>query len=108
MRCYLGVGQPVLFNLFTQEHREHFLRGEDQVVAPLTRNLAQNPLEQFLLGKEDGVDAFLERLGPSGHGYETLKCSRIPTAVPAGRRQARRGPSACQRIGLQPDEVFWR
>lgn len=111
MRCYIGVGQPVLFNLYTQQHRDQFLRREDQVVDHLARNLDQNPLELFLFGTDD-ADAFLERFGPSGHGYETLvfphpdRGVREINVCAPGVDKLDGVRAACQRMAIQPDEVL--
>lgn len=69
VRCYLGVGQPVLFNRFTPEHLAHWLRAEDREVPGLGRSLSVEPLEVFFFGQSE-VERFCDRFGLVGPGYE--------------------------------------
>lgn len=122
MRCYLGVGQPVLFNLFTQEHRAHFQRPEDRVVNQLARTLEVKPVEMFLFGRED-VDAFLKRFGTPNSAagssratprapYETFlfdhpeRGIREVNVCAPGVDKLDGVRAVCQRLGIQPDEVL--
>lgn len=122
MRCYLGVGQPVLFNLFTAQHRDQFLRPEDRVVDQLARKLEVSPVEMFLFGQDD-VDAFLERFGTpeSSTGstgahrhlpYETFvfdhpaRGIREVNVCAPGVDKLDGVRAACQRLGIQSDEVL--
>ncbi len=111
LRCYLGVGEPVLFNLFTAEHRQHFQRREDRVVDHLARTLEKRPLELFLFGTDE-VDQFLERFGPKGYGYETLvfphpdRGIREVNVCAPGVDKLDGVRAACQRLGIQSDEVL--
>lgn len=71
LRCYLGMGHPVLFNFFTPTHLDRFLRADDVVVSDLHRTLNEDPLEIFLFGTWE-VDSFLNRFGQQGPGYELV------------------------------------
>jgi Cof subfamily protein (haloacid dehalogenase superfamily) len=69
VRSYLGVGRPVYFNRFTDEHVARFLRPEDRVASRPEEWIGPGPLEIFLFGSTD-VTAFLELFGTNGPDYE--------------------------------------
>ncbi len=71
LRYYVGYRSPVLFNFFTDEHRESFLREEDRAEPALNAVLDRAPVEIFLFGTWE-VDSFLARFGTEGPGYEAL------------------------------------
>lgn len=69
LRCYLGANKPVLFNRFNDEHRQNWLRPEDQCLPDAGESLAVEPLEIFLFGNEE-VDILIEQFGVLTHDYE--------------------------------------
>jgi Cof subfamily protein (haloacid dehalogenase superfamily) len=109
LRYYLGVGHPVLFNLFTAEHQERFRRPEDVLCEDLHDRLPMGPLEIFLLGTWE-VDSFLERFGPRGSGYEAVVFQQPPARAinvcAPGVDKVEAVAAVARRLGLHRREVL--
>ncbi len=71
IRCYLGVGYPVVFNRFDLAHQLCWLRPEDRLVAHAGATLEVDALEIFIAGWES-VDRFIGDFGLSGNDYELV------------------------------------
>jgi len=108
LRYYLGVGHPVLFNLFTAEH-QRFRRPEDTVWEDLHERLPMGPLEIFLLGTWE-VDSFLERFGPRGSGYEAVVFqqgdARAVNVCAPGVDKVEAVAAVARRLGLHRQDVL--
>ncbi len=71
VRCYLGVGQPVVYNRFDLAHQLCWFKPEDRLVPDLRDTLDVDPLEIFISGLES-VDEFVRHFGLEGPGYELI------------------------------------
>lgn len=71
VRCYLGVGQPVVYNRFDLAHQLCWLEPEDRLVPNLRDTLDTDPLEIFISGL-DSVDGLISRFGLQGPDYELI------------------------------------
>jgi Cof subfamily protein (haloacid dehalogenase superfamily) len=109
LRWYLGVGQPVLFNFFTEEHLARFLRPEDTAVPELHRTLAVDPLEIFLFGTWE-VDAFLARFGTRGPGYEAVvfphDATREINVCAPGADKVEGVAAVARHLGIPPSDIL--
>jgi Cof subfamily protein (haloacid dehalogenase superfamily) len=109
VRCYLGVGRPVLFNFFTAEHLAAFRQAEDEAVPDLHRTLDTDPLELFLLGNWE-VDSFVGRFGRVGPGYELVPFERngrreLNICAP-GVDKVEGVAAVARRLGISPAEIL--
>lgn len=75
VRCYLGVGHPVVYNRFDLAHQLVWLRPDDRLVPQLAQELNIDPLEIFLSGTHI-VDDFIRQFGVEGDDYELSVLSR--------------------------------
>jgi Cof subfamily protein (haloacid dehalogenase superfamily) len=76
LRCYLGVGQPVLYNRFDLAHQLCWLKPEDRLLPDLATALTADPVEIFLSGL-DVVDEFVRQFGLIGPDYELTIFKRV-------------------------------
>jgi Cof subfamily protein (haloacid dehalogenase superfamily) len=109
VRCYLGVGQPVLFNFFTEEHVARFRRPEDAVAGDLSRTLDTDPLELFVVGNRE-VDSFVDRFGRLGPGYELVTFERngrreLNICAP-GVDKVEGVAAVARRLGIPPSDIL--
>lgn len=109
LRCYLGAGQPVLFNFFTPTHLAQFLRPEDVVTPSSPVKLDRDPLEIFLFGTWE-VDAFLQRFGHYGPGYECVvfdhENTREVNVCAPGADKVEGVAAVARRLGISPADIL--
>jgi Cof subfamily protein (haloacid dehalogenase superfamily) len=75
IRCYLGMGRPVLFNRLDFVHLLCWLKDEDRLVPQLASRLQDDPVEILLTGWE-AVNQFIETFGYQGPDYELTVFNR--------------------------------
>ncbi|MCY0879582.1 MAG: HAD family hydrolase [Firmicutes bacterium] len=109
VRCYLGVGQPVLYNRFDLAHQLCWLKPEDRLVSNLAATLPSDPVEIFLSG-QDAVDDLIRRFGLLGPDYELTIFKRVGyrevNICAPGVDKVEALEALSRQAGLKPDQIL--